>query len=420
MAASDISCGTSITPTVHPAMRCIERDSTIPIGSLRTLPVVCVDSQHDRRCITLRCSTRGRHFLFDLRIFLAVQKRNEDSNLRQPQGSRPGGQWHGCEIVSIALAARRREFVHFVVLYSVVGLFRVLFVFLMCYHFGGSVFYALAHYEKSPVGWLRTDPVRVFQIEKLWVLLEHHFFYEQNDLLPRPTDVVRVWLTTPGMLVADPLTNQSRLATIPLLTKYLRGYHYAIGSISTVTYGDICARSVAETSVQIVIAFLCVVFYGGSSSSSKWCVCSTLDATMRSRIRLLRACACISKIDGSAKATPTRSALQHLSPQLQSEIRDFLQRKVWFPVPGARVIGQSGVETCGGGVKKALLELPCFLVSVIVAKLTEQHFFTDDVIYEPGTCMNLVESGKVLLAKHDDRKNHQQQQQQQESDRALH
>uniref|UniRef100_K3X6Y3 Ion transport domain-containing protein n=1 Tax=Globisporangium ultimum (strain ATCC 200006 / CBS 805.95 / DAOM BR144) TaxID=431595 RepID=K3X6Y3_GLOUD len=43
--------------------------------------------------------------------------------------------------------------------YSVVGLFRVLFVFLMCCHFGGSVFYAIAYYEKSPVGWLQTDIV---------------------------------------------------------------------------------------------------------------------------------------------------------------------------------------------------------------------------------------------------------------------
>uniref|UniRef100_K3X6Y4 Cyclic nucleotide-binding domain-containing protein n=1 Tax=Globisporangium ultimum (strain ATCC 200006 / CBS 805.95 / DAOM BR144) TaxID=431595 RepID=K3X6Y4_GLOUD len=119
-------------------------------------------------------------------------------------------------------------------------------------------------------------------------------------------------------------------------------------------------------------------------------------------------------------ADPQR-ALQHLSPQLQSEIHGFLRCKVWLstatPRPVAAVFGSSS-----GSVSKAFVGFPPFLVSAIVAHLTEQHFFTNEVIYEefaPGTCMYLIKSREVLLTKHGC---HQQQQQQQQkaSDGVLH
>ncbi|KAJ0388769.1 hypothetical protein ATCC90586_010831 [Pythium insidiosum] len=65
------------------------------------------------------------------------------------------------------------------------------------------------------------------------------------------------------MLVPDGLPSTlEALNAVPLVTKYLRSYHYAIGSMSTVTYGDISPRNVAETVAQIVIIVLCIIFYG--------------------------------------------------------------------------------------------------------------------------------------------------------------
>ncbi|CCI10431.1 unnamed protein product [Albugo candida] len=86
----------------------------------------------------------------------------------------------------------------------------------------------------------------------LWYVISHIQWDARPDSLS--------WLTTSYMLSPD--CDTVPVDSISFVTKYVRSYHYAIGSISAISYGDISARNVPETIAQISIIFLAIVFFG--------------------------------------------------------------------------------------------------------------------------------------------------------------
>nr|CCA26752.1 Voltagegated Ion Channel (VIC) Superfamily putative [Albugo laibachii Nc14] len=86
----------------------------------------------------------------------------------------------------------------------------------------------------------------------LWYVISHI----QWDARPESLS----WLTTSYMLSPD--CDSVPVDSISFVTKYFRSYHYAIGSISAISYGDISARNLPETIAQIIIIFLSMVFFG--------------------------------------------------------------------------------------------------------------------------------------------------------------
>lgn len=67
------------------------------------------------------------------------------------------------------------------------------------------------------------------------------------------------WLTTDKMLAVDKFTS---LDDISQWRKYLRSLHFAVGSITTVFYGDIASLNVLETVVEIGVILASILIYG--------------------------------------------------------------------------------------------------------------------------------------------------------------
>ncbi|KAJ0393755.1 hypothetical protein P43SY_003584 [Pythium insidiosum] len=64
------------------------------------------------------------------------------------------------------------------------------------------------------------------------------------------------WLTTPGMLCFSGCNDISDVAQTPMMFKYLRTFHFSIGAVTTVCYGDIIPVNALETSTTILIIVL--------------------------------------------------------------------------------------------------------------------------------------------------------------------
>ncbi|KAL3657842.1 hypothetical protein V7S43_017221 [Phytophthora oleae] len=70
------------------------------------------------------------------------------------------------------------------------------------------------------------------------------------------------WLTTPDMLAfGDGVRNLADIRKVPLLQSYLRTYHFSIGAITTVCYGDIIPMNAQETLVTMAVIFISVAIF---------------------------------------------------------------------------------------------------------------------------------------------------------------
>ncbi|KAF4321212.1 hypothetical protein BBO99_00005143 [Phytophthora kernoviae] len=76
------------------------------------------------------------------------------------------------------------------------------------------------------------------------------------------------WLTTPDMLVfGDGVRNLTDIRQVPILQSYLRTYHFSIGAITTVCYGDILPMNAQETIVTMAVIFISVAIFSMLSGS---------------------------------------------------------------------------------------------------------------------------------------------------------
>ncbi|KAE8988596.1 hypothetical protein PF011_g19107 [Phytophthora fragariae] len=67
------------------------------------------------------------------------------------------------------------------------------------------------------------------------------------------------WLTTPDMLAfGDGVRNLADIRMVQLAQSYLRTYHFSIGAITTVCYGDILPMNAQETQVTMAVIFISV------------------------------------------------------------------------------------------------------------------------------------------------------------------
>eukprot|EP00644_Phytophthora_capsici_P014474 jgi/Phyca11/4896/fgenesh1_pm.PHYCAscaffold_3_\ len=70
------------------------------------------------------------------------------------------------------------------------------------------------------------------------------------------------WLTTPDMLAfGDGVRDLADIRKVPLLQSYLRTYHFSIGAITTVCYGDIIPMNAQETEVTMAVIFISVALF---------------------------------------------------------------------------------------------------------------------------------------------------------------
>ncbi|DAZ97229.1 TPA: hypothetical protein N0F65_010391 [Lagenidium giganteum] len=71
------------------------------------------------------------------------------------------------------------------------------------------------------------------------------------------------WLTAAGMLTFEGITTGiPGIAAVSVLTKYTRSYHFSMGDITTVSYGDIAPRNAWETSVTVVVIVASMMLFG--------------------------------------------------------------------------------------------------------------------------------------------------------------
>lgn len=70
------------------------------------------------------------------------------------------------------------------------------------------------------------------------------------------------WLKMPGMLSFSGCNDLVDIERIPVLARYTRAYYFSIGSITTVSYGDIAPANAWETFVAGIVIVQSVVFFG--------------------------------------------------------------------------------------------------------------------------------------------------------------
>ncbi|KAG7388359.1 hypothetical protein PHYBOEH_007886 [Phytophthora boehmeriae] len=76
------------------------------------------------------------------------------------------------------------------------------------------------------------------------------------------------WLTTPDMLAfGDGVRNLADIRQVPILQSYLRTYHFSIGAITTVCYGDILPMNAQETLATMAVIFISVAIFSMLSGS---------------------------------------------------------------------------------------------------------------------------------------------------------
>lgn len=70
------------------------------------------------------------------------------------------------------------------------------------------------------------------------------------------------WLTTPGMLAYEGCTSIKSIGEVPVTRKFARSYHFSIGAITTVSYGDIAPQNAVETLLGTMVIVVSIVLFG--------------------------------------------------------------------------------------------------------------------------------------------------------------
>ncbi|EGZ18212.1 hypothetical protein PHYSODRAFT_501800 [Phytophthora sojae] len=107
-------------------------------------------------------------------------------------------------------------------------------------------------FSESRLHFIRTVCVYLLSghwIACLWFRLGLHAYEIYGDS----------WLSTYKML---PVDRFGALSEIPTSRRYLRSLHFAIGSITTVFYGDVVSMNVVETVVEIAFIVVCILIFG--------------------------------------------------------------------------------------------------------------------------------------------------------------
>ncbi|KAG6617609.1 Voltage-gated Ion Channel (VIC) Superfamily [Phytophthora cinnamomi] len=107
-------------------------------------------------------------------------------------------------------------------------------------------------FSESRLRFFRTVCVYVLSghwIACLWYRLGLHAYEMYDDS----------WLSTYKML---PVDSFGSLSEIPTSRRYLRSLHFAIGSITTVFYGDVVSMNVVETVAEIAFIVVCILLFG--------------------------------------------------------------------------------------------------------------------------------------------------------------
>ncbi|KAJ0403138.1 hypothetical protein ATCC90586_005566 [Pythium insidiosum] len=69
------------------------------------------------------------------------------------------------------------------------------------------------------------------------------------------------WLTTPGMLTFEGTTSLREIGLVPIIQKYARSYHFSMGAITTVSYGDIAPQNAWETFAGTFVIMISIVLF---------------------------------------------------------------------------------------------------------------------------------------------------------------
>ncbi|DAZ97246.1 TPA: hypothetical protein N0F65_010408 [Lagenidium giganteum] len=75
------------------------------------------------------------------------------------------------------------------------------------------------------------------------------------------TEGQKSWLTEPGMLTFEGCDGLEGIAKVSVLQKYVRSYHFSIGAITTVCYGDILPLNALENMATLAVIFFSVSFF---------------------------------------------------------------------------------------------------------------------------------------------------------------
>ncbi|DAZ97245.1 TPA: hypothetical protein N0F65_010407, partial [Lagenidium giganteum] len=70
------------------------------------------------------------------------------------------------------------------------------------------------------------------------------------------------WLSVQGMLSFQGCDNASDIVALPLALRYARAYHFSMGAITTVSYGDIAPQNATETLVATFVIVISIVLFG--------------------------------------------------------------------------------------------------------------------------------------------------------------
>jgi CRP-like cAMP-binding protein len=69
------------------------------------------------------------------------------------------------------------------------------------------------------------------------------------------------WLTTPGMLTVEGCSGLREIRRVPVSAAYLRSFHFSIGAITTVCYGDILPMNAVENAATLAVIFVSVLLF---------------------------------------------------------------------------------------------------------------------------------------------------------------
>ncbi|TYZ62961.1 hypothetical protein PybrP1_008099 [[Pythium] brassicae (nom. inval.)] len=70
------------------------------------------------------------------------------------------------------------------------------------------------------------------------------------------------WLTTPGMLAYSGCAGIAGIGNVPIVEKFARAYHFSMGAITTVSYGDIAPQNAVETLLGALVIVVSIVLFG--------------------------------------------------------------------------------------------------------------------------------------------------------------
>jgi CRP-like cAMP-binding protein len=251
-----------------------------------------------------------------------------------------------------------------------------------------------------------------FFVSKNYCCTSFFSFFSQMDVVP-------TWLSTPYMLTSQLDLN---IDQVSFLTKYLRSYYFAIETLSTVTYGDIAPRNIAETLTQMVIIFVCVTFFGLITDKQRTILQQNLSKRIDfeqnleemnhfgtnygiSQATAYRLCKFLNETWQNQQVQIDHQhhhALRLLSPNLRSEIFVFLRQKLFETIVQVLIGDDEESQETKKDNKNTKIDLENIkmIIQALVVACKEENYDTNDIIYhefEFGTNMYFVQKGTVLL-----------------------